>query len=285
VGIGAMGLLAAAGSTAGSAAATSAPAGIPYYVAIGGSDSVGYQPTAAKPNGARTDQGYANDLLQTERARWNGLQLVQLGCPGETTITMIEGDDHCYLPPASQLATTIGFLRQHPSTVLMTVDLGFNDVERCFVRFSINQACVTLAMAHVRNQLPAILAALRAAAGPAVHIIGVGHYDPYVAAYDDGPAAQAFAQESLTVITRLNEVMRAAYDAAGIPMADIASTFGMGDVDPTDPADSAQITHAVGRVCALTWMCSPAPLQPNKHPDDEGYEAIAAVIGSLLPSS
>ena len=50
-----------------------------YYLALGGSASIGFQPTAARPQGQPTDTGYANDLLSIERSRWHDLQLVQLG--------------------------------------------------------------------------------------------------------------------------------------------------------------------------------------------------------------
>ena len=40
-----------------------------FYLALGGSGSVGVQPTAAAPHGRPTDAGYANDLLVMERSR------------------------------------------------------------------------------------------------------------------------------------------------------------------------------------------------------------------------
>jgi hypothetical protein len=48
----------------------------PYYLSLGGSDSVGFQPTAPVPHGERTDEGYADDLVTAERARWDDLRLV-----------------------------------------------------------------------------------------------------------------------------------------------------------------------------------------------------------------
>ena len=55
----------------------------PYYLALGDSLAVGIQPDASglyKP----TAQGYADDLHALYRARLPGLQLVKLGCSGET---------------------------------------------------------------------------------------------------------------------------------------------------------------------------------------------------------
>ena len=52
-----------------------------YYLALGGSDSVGFQPTAAIPHGAPTDEGYADDLVATERARWDDLAWCSWAAP------------------------------------------------------------------------------------------------------------------------------------------------------------------------------------------------------------
>ena len=44
-----------------------------YYLAVGGSESVGVQPTAAHPHGQPTHHGYTEDVLAAERATWPGL--------------------------------------------------------------------------------------------------------------------------------------------------------------------------------------------------------------------
>ena len=252
-----------------------------YYLALGGSDSVGFQPTAAIPQGAPTDEGYANDLVDAERARWGDLQLVQLGCPGETTSTMLEGGDRCHAI-ASQLALAVSFLRQHPSTVLVTVDVGFNNLVHCLGHHEVDEACVDLGLANVRTQLPQILAALRAASGPKVHFVGVGHYDPYLVASLDGTIGKSFAAESLDVITRLNDALRSAYAAAGVPMADVASAFDMDSAALTALPDGTPVPLNVARTCALTWECVAGPLGRNKHPTTEGYRLISEAIRDAL---
>jgi len=248
-----------------------------YYLALGGSDSVGFQPTAAVPQGQSTDEGYADDLVGTERARWDDLELVQLGCPGETTLAMLDGGDRCHAD-TSQLALAVAFLRQHPSTVLVTVDVGFNDMVHCFRQRQVDASCVDVALEDVRVQLPQILMALREAGGPTVQIIGVGHYDPYLSAYLAGPAGQAFAAQSLDAITRLNEALRSAYATAGIPMADVAAAFDMGSDQTTALPDGEPVPLDVARTCALTWACAPGPMGHNKHPNSEGYRLIGEAI-------
>jgi lysophospholipase L1-like esterase len=274
------GLSAVASGTAGAAAIP----GPHYYLALGGSDSVGFQPTVTIPHGQRTDDGYADDLLSLERARWSDLGLVQLGCPGESTLTMLTGGDRCY-PSLSQLALAVSFLKQHPSTVLVTVDVGFNDVVRCIIHRVIDASCVDVALESVRDQLPQILAALRSAGGPELRIIGVGHYDPYLAAYLSGPIGRSFATQSLDVMTRLNETLRSVYAAAGIPMADVATAFDMSGVEPTKLPNGAVVPMNVARTCALTWECVTSPLGHNKHPNEEGYRLIGEAISDLVSNT
>ena len=104
VGMGVVGLLAGAVMIASPAGADEGPH---YYLALGGSGSVGLQPTAAFPHGQPTDRGYADDLLDSLRARWNDVTLVQMGCPGATTETMIDGGDRCTYAAGTQLAAAV----------------------------------------------------------------------------------------------------------------------------------------------------------------------------------
>jgi GDSL-like Lipase/Acylhydrolase family len=272
-----------AGTAETAAGASQAPAQVEYYLDLGGSASVGFQPTAARPNGQPTDDGYANDLLTLEQARWHDLQLVQFGCPGETTGTFMNGGDPCRPAGQTQLSQAVTFLHMHPDTVLVTVDLGFNDIERCMAFHIVDETCLTQRLDLINQQLPPILAALRAAAAPSVRFVGVGHYDPYLGAYLHGGSAVAFSEDSVAAMERLDGTLHAIYSGAGIPVADVGRAFGITQNEPTDLAGVGNVPRNVARTCALTWMCTSASQHARQHPDDAGYQVIAQAIAAAVP--
>jgi hypothetical protein len=266
------------------AGASPAPAPVEYYLDLGGSASVGFQPTAARPNGQPTDTGYANDLLTIERARWADLQLIQFGCPGETTGTFTNGGDRCRPAGQTQLAEAVAFLHTHPDTVLVTIDLGFNDINRCLALHIVDETCLTQRLDVIDQQLPPILAALRAAAGPSVRFVGVGHYDPYLAAYLQGGPDLAFSQDSVAAILRLDGTLHGIYAAAGVPMANVAQAFEITHSEPVDLAGVGDVPRNVERTCVLTWMCTTASPHAKQHPNDAGYQVIAQAIAAAVPA-
>jgi lysophospholipase L1-like esterase len=256
-----------------------------FYLDIGGSASVGYQPTADSPHGQRTDSGYANYLVAHEAGRGITLQLDEIGCAGETTEAMLTGGDACYPPPDSQLNEAIEFLNSHrDESVLVTVDLGFNDILPCLQDQRVNRTCVGAHMATVRSQLPEILSALKAAASPNVVFVGVGHYDPYLAYSLEGPSGEAFADESHYVIEQLDRTLADIYSDDAIPMANVGAAFNADDTDPVALAGYGVVPDNVAEVCLMTWMCQTYPYGRNMHPNDAGYETIADAIAAELPS-
>jgi hypothetical protein len=282
---GALALTTLATTAAGASPAAGPVAGpVEYYLDLGGSASVGFQPTAARPDGQPTDTGYANDLLTIERARWHALQLVQLGCPGETTGTFLNGGDPCRPVGETQLSQAVTFLHTHPDTVLVTVDLGFNDLDRCLASHLVNEACLTQRLDLIDQQLPPILAALRAAAGPTVRIVGVGHYDPYLGTYLHGGSDIAFSEDSVAAIERLDGTLHAVYAAAGVPMADVGRAFEITHNEPVDLAGVGDVPRNVAQTCALTWMCTSASRRAKQHPDNAGYQVIAQAIADVIPA-
>jgi lysophospholipase L1-like esterase len=195
---------------------------------------------------------------------------------------MLDGGGHCQYPDGTQLSAAQAFLRTHPTTVLVTVDLGFNDLLACMRHEVVEAACVDGALTTVHDQLQPILSALRTTAPPGATIVGVGHYDPYLGDFFRGPGGQAFAAASLGVMERLDDTLRAAFGSAGVPMADVASAFAMRDRQPVIPTALDPVPTDVAQTCALTWMCDPPPLGHNPHPDDAGYRTIAAAIAEAV---
>jgi hypothetical protein len=250
-----------------------------YYLALGGSASIGFQPTASRPQGQPTDTGYANDLLSIERSRWHDLQLVQFGCAGETTDAFLAGGDRCH-PYVAQLIEALDFLHTHPDTVLTTIDLGFNDVDHCLAFHMVNEPCVAQRLDGIDQELPKILTALRAAGGPAMRIVGVDHYDPYLGDYLRGAAGQAFAEATLPVIQRLDATLHGIYDAAGVPIANVAQAFELYRTDPTNLAGDSRVPLDVARTCQLTWDCTSVPYRSKQHPNDIGYRIIAQAVAA-----
>ncbi|HEV7958455.1 MAG TPA: SGNH/GDSL hydrolase family protein, partial [Acidimicrobiales bacterium] len=270
-------------SLSGEASANPPPSS--FYLAVGASESLGFQPTPDTPHGVPTDEGYANDLVSYEAARGITLDLTQVGCPGETTTTMLSGNDHCYGGVDTQLATAMNFLSEHQGEQgIVTIDLGFNDVRHCMRHQIVDEACVKQQLDDVRSDVPLIVQSLKSVAGPDVTFVGLGHYDPYLAYELEGGDASVFARESEHVMNRLNGVLRYAYSSDNVPMADVDEFFDGRDRTPVELSGVGMVPNDVAHICQLTWMCATAPYGPDFHPDDAGYATIAAAIEAVLPS-
>ncbi len=122
----------------------------PGYLALGDSIAFGYRPSSVTPAGDYRHPadfiGYPEDI-----ARTLGLDLVNASCPGETTASMIEeaapsngcetnargAPGYRSFEPlhvsyaGSQLGYAVRYLRLHPDTRLVTIDIGVNDLLRC----------------------------------------------------------------------------------------------------------------------------------------------------------
>ena len=182
-------------ATPGGSRATAAQAS--YYLALGDSLSQGVQPDAAGVS-VETGQGYADQVYAALHPGHPALGLVKLGCPRETTSTMINGGS-CRYPGGSQLAAAVAFLRAHRGHVfLVTIDIGANDPEQCGSWASLGKvtSCLITGIPHVVTNLATIIGRLRAAAGPGVRIVGMNYYVPARAEWREGATGQAIARLS-----------------------------------------------------------------------------------------
>jgi len=255
-----------------------------FYLAIGGSESVGVQPTAVDPRGQRTDNGYTDDVVIAEASLGVALDLHAIGCPGETTQSMLIGGDTCYSPPDSQLNEALAFLQSHQSERgIVTIDLGFNDVRTCLNDLGTFTSCVNQKLSIVHTQLTSIISSLIAAAGPNVDFVGLNHDDPYVAEARNPGDGSRVARDSLAMVEELNKTLHDVYSSFNIPVADVASEFSVGGAHSAKLRKAASINQGSLVACELTWMCAPAPYGPNVHPNNAGYLAIAEAIEDVLP--
>jgi lysophospholipase L1-like esterase len=270
-----------------------------YYVALGDSLSQGVQPaTPPLPPGVslgqsvETDQGYADDLYAAYRPAFHGrLTLVKLGCPGETTASMLTGSGSpCSYPQGSQLAAALAFIQAHRDEIgLITIDIGANDVDGCVAGGTVSLSCVQAGLGTVGHDLPLILGALRRSAGGRALIAGMNLYDPFLASYLTGTAAgQAAAGQSVTLDESLGQLIAVADMAFGVRTADVQDAFSTADFTDTAALPGAgTVPLNVARICEWTWMCAQSPVGPNIHANAAGYRVIAAAferaIGRLRP--
>jgi lysophospholipase L1-like esterase len=262
-------LIGAPRAAAGGADAPAPP--VTYYLALGDSLAQGVQPIAAG-HSVKTNQGYADDLWSRYHAGSPGLRLAKLGCPGETTGTMILGGI-CSYPLGSQLAQATAFLATH-QVAFVTLDIGANNLDSCVSAAGLDQACLARGLAAANHDLPLILQALRRA-GPHVAMFAMNYYDPFVAAALKGGAFAALAIQSEAIAASFNQTLAAAYASFGLAVADVAAAFA-----PLTIASMPALDLPVDLVtiCALTWMCAPSPIGPNIHANAAGYTAIAVAF-------
>jgi len=255
-----------------------------FYLDIGASASLGFQPDGVVlHNGHRTNTGYANDLVEIEAKKGVTLDLLQIGCPGETAQSMLSGGDACYTLPERQLVRATTFLRENSDqTGLVTIDLGFNNVRTCLLPNLVDEACATQGIDLVRNDMPLVLKDLQSAAGPQVHFVGLEYEDPYLGRYFASPNGVLDATESLQVITQLNAVLAAVYANAGIPVANVPGAFKSDNLTPT-LLKGVDVPTNVADACRLTWFCTGYPYGPDDHPNNAGYLVIAQAIVATLP--
>ncbi|HEY6495141.1 MAG TPA: SGNH/GDSL hydrolase family protein [Trebonia sp.] len=262
------------------ASCSSPPPPVPasYYLALGDSLSRGVQPNAAGAS-VETAQGYPDQVYARLAGDHPGLRLVQLGCPGETTETMMHGGI-CRYPGGSQLAAATAFLRSHRGHVLLvTIDIGANDPESCGSQPSLKQLSCIGEIPDAATNLSSILASVRTAAGPGVSVVGMSYYLPALAEWRSGGLGKVVAEVGERLTVAYNDLLDRAYAQAGDPVANVSGAFDATDFgDPTSVPGIGPLPRNVARICELTWECTPAPRGPNQHANPAGYQVIANAI-------
>jgi len=248
-----------------------------YYLAVGDSLSQGVQPDAAGTS-VPTGQGYPDQLYVVLHRSQPALQLVKLGCPGETTATMIHGGI-CRYHGGSQLAAAVAFLSAHRGhVVLVTIDIGANDPEDCGTAAGLRAltSCIGTNLPAVIGNLGTILTRLRAAAGPDVRMAGMSYYLPALAEWRQGTAGQGVAWVSERLAAGYNDLLGRAYAASGVRVANVFGAFETSDFGNRVAVPGVgSVPRNVARICQWTWACASPPRGPNQHANQAGYGVIA----------
>lgn len=244
-----------------------------YYLALGASYAFGYQEAkfnaevaAGTYNPASFYTGYVNDFALLLALGGAPSHLVNYSCPGETTLSFINGgcgfhlegyrlhDD--YPTTTSQLSTAVAFLTSHPQQVkvitISLTDLAGNAFSTLYFKTcNQNLACTVTALPAFFSQTQTgadqILTALQAAS-PSSQLIVLQEFNPYMVAL---PASVVPFQE-------MNAILASVATAHGAILAD--------GVTPVSPAN----------LCTLTFECVP-PLN-DIHPTDAGYGVLALAV-------
>jgi lysophospholipase L1-like esterase len=243
-----------------------------YYVALGDSLAQGVQPNA-NGTSAETRAGYPDQVYAALHRSHPSLSLIKLGCPGETTVTMINGGI-CPYAGGSQLKAAVAFLQKHRSQVrLVTLDIGANDPEVCSGQPSFSQlaVCAVKGVPAAVTHLAAIVKRLKAAAGPGVRIVGMNYYLPALAEWRTGLTGHAVAWTAEKLAATFNAMLGRVYAKAGIKVADVFRAFQTSDFG----SHGAGLPRNVTLLCQWTWQCAAAPRGPNQHANQAGYHVIA----------
>jgi lysophospholipase L1-like esterase len=255
-----------------SAAEATTPPEATYYLALGDSLSRGVQPNAAGVS-METSDGYPDQVYAVLHRTHPGLELVKLGCPGETTSTMIHGGI-CHYQGGSQLAAAAAFLRAHRGRVLLvTLDIGANDPEACGGEPGLTQLakCAVTGIPDAVVHVGTIMNRLTAAAGPGVRIVGMNYYLPALAEWHNGLPGQLVARTAEKLAAVYNQALTGVYTSSGARVANVFGAFQTSDFS----RPHGDVPRNVTLLCQWTWACTAPPRGPNQHANQAGYQVIA----------
>jgi hypothetical protein len=270
--------------------AASTPKVVEYYVSLGDSYAAGFQPTGPKGAGHTTTNGFAYQVPALASARGYHLTLVNFGCGGATTASLLTtpgcpllGPGAPHYPRQSQAAAAEAFLRQHQGKIgAVSVSIGGNDVTDC-ASSADPIGCVASAVTTINANLAILLPALRAAAGPGVPMVGITYPDVVLGDYLSSKAAdRTLAALSVTAFQSvINPALQKQYAAVGASFVDVTAATGAYTpfAQTTQLAPYGTIPIAVAKVCQLTYFCQYGDI----HPRTVGYTEIATLVTAALP--
>jgi lysophospholipase L1-like esterase len=274
------------------------------YLALGDSLAYGYHAAQFKSElekgsvePSTFDEGYVDDFGAALKFVNPKLQIINDGCPGETTETFINGSGltgycaggptgtpfpyaylhHPYTPYTSQLADALAILKENSNVSPITLDIGANDVLQFLASkcgfpstFTCSPAEVEAEFAHIAGNVYSILAQLHAAA-PKAQIVLIGLYNPYptVLPAPGGDKTTAALNAALQNV------------AAAVPDTSFANPELA--FNPSILTGGPE-TVDLPTICSFTAMCPGGtfnPTSPNAdiHPTTLGYGVMATTVG------
>jgi lysophospholipase L1-like esterase len=260
--------------------APAGPVADAYYVSLGDSMAVGYQPGRGE-----TREGYVDNLWRTVRESMPSLAKRKFGCAGETSESLISGvGSPCEYVEGSQLDAAVAFLAGHPGQVpFVTIDIGSNDVVNACLDLRsgrLDRACLEDLLPDLRARVTQIVDALQAAAGPDVPILGMTYHNPFLGLWvvPHGHRLARIAQRGWVIF---NAALVEAYGAAGAVVADVGATFQVANFEDSAAWRGEEVPRNVALACRWTWFCSEEAFG-DPHPNDVGYRKIATTLHRAL---
>lgn len=277
------------------------------YLALGDSLTFGYQEAkliANLPNPSPTvfDTGFVNvfqfgsSLTSSSgfNASYPGVQTINLGCPGETSATLLYATNsttgcttypysiHVNHPGQTQIQEAVAVLKANAGKVVpVTIDIGANDVlalvVSCETESGISLTCIqagsAATFATVQRNLGSALRQIRAVAGY-TEIIVVGIYDALYPAIFEQTLEQTGSLADAAAAGAQSDALVAQFNAAE---AATGAKYRAYFVDPL-PLFNPQAGGAANElntICTLTAVCGPLH---DIHPTDLGYAEFGDLV-------
>jgi lysophospholipase L1-like esterase len=270
------------------------------YLALGDSLTYGFHQAQffeelgkGEVNPATFDEGYVDDFGAVLKIAHPHLQIINDGCPGETTETFIKGSGipgfcaggphgspfpysflHHPYTTGSQLSDALSILSSNHNVSPISLDIGANDVLQALESMcgfpatdTCSEAQITAEYEHIAANVGSILAQLRAAA-PHAQIVVIGNYNPYPTVFPAPGGDKEQAQLDSLLAKTTATISNASFISVE-PAFNPSGFFGgpeAGDI-PT--------------ICKFTGMCpggtfNPASPAADIHPTKLGYQVMAA---------
>lgn len=285
------------------------------YLALGDSLAFGYQ--GYKVAGCQASHclspdtqfntGYVNQFATLFGATYPGVTTVNLGCPGETSGTLINATNgstgcttysfplHYNHPGKTQLQTAVQVLRERGKKVNpITVNIGANDllglVRDCggTTQLSCINGNAANTIGGIAANLDTTLNTLRAEGGKTKEIVVIGQYNPLYVAVLGPPTAPPppFVFNPANIVPAAGtDVLANNVNAA---MVTVAAKYHADFADPMPTFNPGNGSNPAGEflsICQKTLMCTPPLTQTGNpggdvHASDVGYAALAGLVNT-----